>query len=305
VSELFSTWALPRGFVHRADERGHLAVRAELLPELIRSGWGLGGEGTARASELSGRAPLSELELAGQVHVVRRFTHGGLLRWLTGARFREPERPFRELSLAEELARLGLPTPRLVAARALRSGAGTWKLDVVSEKVEGALDLAHALARGGLARGERARLVAACGALVARMHACGLLHADLTPRNLLVERSSLGQGAGEVRLWILDLDRSTVRAGLSPEERTRNLRRLYRHVARLSAQGKLDSSRAELWRFLAAYEPKREARKALSRAILSAHRRSLLWHRAGWALERQFGQQVRDPQPRERRGPAS
>ena len=190
-----------------------------------------------------------------------------------------------------------LPTPSVVAARALRTGPGLWRLDVVSERIENSQDLAHALARKDLDPRVRRRLMAATGDLVRRLHEQGLLHADLTPRNLLVDLECLAGGKAVPRLWVLDLDRSVLKAELSAVERQHNLRRLLRHVTRLLEKGALTLRRTDLLRFLLAYEPRRKERHALLAAILRAHARSLVWHRTGWALERKLATHQRDPGP--------
>ncbi len=289
------TQPLPEGFAWNSDARGRFAVRADLEPAFAAAGFGLAGDGAARPSALSGRTALLELELEGRRYLVRRFVHGGLLRWLTGARFFEPQRPFHELGLAHELSRRGIDTPPLVAARALVAGAGTWRLDVVTERVDDTLDVAHALVRAGLDRGTLARLLVGAGRWVRQLHDQGLLHADLTPRNVLVDGAFLRRESPTPRLWVLDLDRSVLRPALEPAERRRNLRRLYRHVARWSRQGLLHLSRAQLARFLAGYEPDRAPRQELWRAIERAHAKTVALHRAGWALEQKLARQRRDP----------
>ncbi len=287
--------ALPAGFVLEEDARGRLAVREDLRAQFAAAGWGLAGDGSARASTLFGRAPLQELELVGARYVVRRFTHGGLLRWLTGTRFLESERPFREMVLAQALRAMQLPTPAVVAARALRSGPGLWRLDVVTERIENSLDLAHALAREDLEPRVRRQLVAAAGALVRRLHDQGFLHADLTPRNLLVDLDFLAGRGANPTLWVLDLDRSVQKPELSIAERQHNVRRLLRHVTRLLEKRVMHLQRTDLMRFLCAYEARRLERRAFLAPILRAHARSLVWHRTGWALEKKLSTQQRDP----------
>ncbi|MCE9592824.1 MAG: lipopolysaccharide kinase InaA family protein [Planctomycetes bacterium] len=278
---------LPAGFRVVRDERGVCARRVELEREFEERGFGLDAARELPRSDLFGRTELRELTAAGARFVVRRFHHGGLLRWLTGARFRDPERPFRELVLAARLAELGFRTPEVVAARALTGGAGAWFLDVVTRRVEGSRDLGRVLAadaRGELDVAPRRRLYAAAGALVRRLHGVGFVHADLTPRNLLVV-----DAAPDAEPWVLDLDRSTFVDGLDVERRTDNLRRLHRHVARLVLEGRAVARRTDLARFARAYAPERGERRALVRAIQTGQRRSRGLHSTGWFLERHLG----------------
>ena len=273
-------------------------MRTDLAAALRTAGFTSEGDAPLRQSDLIGRRPLFDLRLAGERYVLRRYSHGGLLRWLTGARFLDPGRPFRELALAHELTLRGVRTPEVVAARARRARGGGWRLDLVTRRIEDALDLAQALAFFASARSERPTArstLASAGALVRGLHECGFLHADLTPRNLLLERSALE--GGEPRWWILDLDRSSIVPDIGAGRRCDNLRRLFRHVARLARERSLTLGRADLLAFLRGYERDPRARKALWRKIERGHERWALPHRAGWWLERKLAGRRTVPPP--------
>jgi tRNA A-37 threonylcarbamoyl transferase component Bud32 len=247
---------------------------------------------------LSGRAPLLELALGNERLVVRRFSHGGLLRWLTGRRYWDPQRPFRELIMARRLNANGVRVPEVVAACARRSVGAGWKLELVSRRIEGTLDLGTLLsrtARGVLPAEVEQRCARALGRLVARLHELQFLHADLTPRNVLVEADSLH--AGEARLWLLDLDGSRFVPGLGAAERSANLARLWRHVAQMQRDGLVADMSGLCRGFLRAYEPRREERRELIRAIARAHKKYAGWHFASRALERGVGVKRAQPRP--------
>jgi hypothetical protein len=164
-----------------------------------------------RTSELVGRKPLYEIQTGSQRFVVRRFTHGGLWRFATGRRFRDPTRPFREIVSARHLADHGVNTVEIVAARARRPGALLYELDLVTRRVDGAIDLGELLGRarrGEVTRAAIAASAVALGILVKRMHACGFFHADLTPNNVLVNESVLS--GADPKLVVLDLDRARI-----------------------------------------------------------------------------------------------
>lgn len=278
---------LPPGYLVHEDARGVVVRRADLAEAFEASGFGLDVNQSFAVSDLHGRRTLHEVVIAGRRYVIRRYHHGGLLRWLTGARFRDPERPFRELTLASRLAALGVRTPPIVAARALVAGGGAWFLDVASERIEGTHDLGRVLladARGELSMSRKRSLCRAAGRLIAQLHALGFVHADLTPRNLLVRDNSQ-----DPELWVLDIDRSTFIPALDRDRATDNLRRLHRHISRLILEGRARLSTTDLARFALAYAPQRVERHALVRAIQAGHRRSRGLHRAGWFLERRFG----------------
>jgi len=273
-----------------ASPRGWLAAREDLADSLLAAGMGPDGEPRLERIDLIGKRPLEGMAIEGEELVVRRYHHGGLLRWLTREVFRSPRRPFVELCLQHELERHGIHSPEVVAARAVRAWPLGWRLAVATRRVPDALDLGQALGlkrRGELAVPQWRRLVQAAGALVASLHQAGFLHADLTPRNLLVERASL---AGEApKLWVLDLDRSRWLTSLSWPQRVMNVQRLARHMVRMEREHGLAVSRPDAMRFLRAWEGDRSLRHAAWRAIASR----TLWtgpvHALGWRLELWLG----------------
>jgi tRNA A-37 threonylcarbamoyl transferase component Bud32 len=284
---------LPDDYVVERGTAGVLALHREVADAFRAVGFGPDTDGPIAETDLAGRKRMHELKLDAERFVVRRFTHGGLLRWLTGSRFRDPERPFREILLAQTLVRASLPTPQVVAARARRRLAGGWSLEVVTRRIEGSLDLGHALARmgeAGFSPRLRGRILAAAGALVRGMHRAGFLHADLTANNLLLSRDSLS--GAQPRLWILDLDRSQVRARLEPADERRNLGRLLRHVTKLRAEGAIQLHRTDVVRFLRGYEPDAASWKDVWRPVQREYARTQGLHAPGWALERRLSRRV-------------
>ncbi|MEQ1892936.1 MAG: lipopolysaccharide kinase InaA family protein, partial [Planctomycetota bacterium] len=251
--------------------------------EFARQGFTLDGREALAASGLAGREPLGALQLGEQTCVVRRFRHGGLRRALGRELFFDPARPVVELLLASRFGALGLPTPRVLAARAGRAGPG-WHLALVSARAAGE-DAGRVLERwrcGELPRAARRSLCRAAGELVARLHRAGFLHADLHPRNLLV--------AHDGTLAALDLDRGSFLPALAERTRQDNLRRLYRSVRRREARGRTFLARGDYLAFLRSY-----ARLAGTdwrvdwRAIVRRDRLFGPLHRLGWRLEGLFG----------------
>ena len=281
---------LPSGYFIDESPGGILALHVDVARAIHETGYGPEQDGALSTSELSGRRPLHALKVEGERFVVRRFSHGGLMRWLTGARYADAERPFRELILSASLRQAGIQTPQVVGARARKAPGGGWYLDLLTRRVEGAVDLGFLL--GEARRGEldvRAwrSLLTATGRLVRRLHRHGCLHADLTPTNLLLE-GELG-GEAPPSLWVIDLDGSALFEDLSRAERLGNLRRLYRYVARRDAKLGSSLSRSDYMRFLRGYEKDRVLRRETWRAIASAHRRSGPMHAIGWLFEAWFG----------------
>ncbi|MEM7310939.1 MAG: lipopolysaccharide kinase InaA family protein [Planctomycetota bacterium] len=288
---------LPEGVVVREAGRGVLAARAEYADALLTQGFGPGGGDAPPAKDLAGRRPLGELRLGDERLVVRRFQHGGMLRWATGRRFGDPERPFRELVLAHALTGRGIATPLVIAARARRAAVGGWLLDLVTRRIEHARDFAEwleALREGRVQPAARSTVLASVGGLLGRMHGAGLWHADLNPRNVLLEGEALEHG--DARPWVIDLDRSVLSpegAALADGARWSNLSRLLRSVLRREERGRRFLARTDYARFLAAYAGARGAAPAAWRdeaaGVLAAFRRSSSVHRVWWRIEEAFG----------------
>jgi tRNA A-37 threonylcarbamoyl transferase component Bud32 len=287
VQEL-SQW-LPPGYEIQHGPRAWMATLRSASPAIARTGYGLDSDGAISASELAGRRPLFELPTTEGTLLVRRFSHGGLLRWLTGARFSDPLRPFRELCTSTALAALHVQTPEVVAARARRAGGFGWRLDLVTRRVEDTIDLGRfvAMVRRGERKGsELRRVLTASGAFVRRLHDVGLVHADLTPNNMLVEIASLARRTP--RLWIVDLEGARFESPLGDEARRANLCRLLRFVARREERHGRVLGRTDFLRFMRGYDPTGDRWKSDWVAIDAAHERSRSWHRWGWWLEGRF-----------------
>ncbi len=282
--------SLPPDYELVTGARGFLAVRRELRAELLASGFGPDDQRSLERAELSGRAAMYAIELESGPLLVRRFRHGGVFRGLSRERFSRPDRPFRELLLSSELGAAGIPTPVVAAARAQRLRPFGWRLEIATRKVRGAVDLLRALERSSQQTSRR-RLFRETGEFVGRLHRAGLLHADLTPRNLLLEESFFRGAAA--KLWVLDLDRSELRPPLREGERLANLARLLRFVQRRAQRGELELSRTEAWRFVQGYGEGLGAIDfdpgAAARAIERRARAALWLHRAGWFLEEALG----------------
>jgi len=295
--------SLPEGTELLRGRSGWLACERGARTTLSAVGFGPDGGESLPPSDLSGRGPLWAIEADGERWIVRRFHHGGFLRVLGERLFLDPARPFRELALAHALRELGLPTPRVVAARSVRAAPLGWRLALVSARIEDGTSAAEVLARlrgGALAAHERRRFLATLGELVGRLHAARFLHADLTPCNLLLARD-LASG------WVLDLDRGRLVNALPARARRDNLRRLYRFVRRREARAQPALTRGDYARFLTAYGRalgRDTDWRADWRAILRRDRLRAPAHRIGWWFEELFGsgperRGARRPQVRE------
>lgn len=286
---------LPTGYFVEESPRGVLALHIDVARVLHDVGFGPESDGRLECTDLSGRRPMYEIRSGGEAFVLRRSSHGGLMRWITGERFLDAQRPFRELILSDSLRRLGVPTPHLVAARARRAGLLGWRLDVLTRRVDNSIDLGYVLAwaeRESLRTPVKRRLLAVAGELVRKLHVHGCVHADLSPNNMLVPREALE--GDDASAWILDLDRSFFVERLDDDRRRSNLNRLYRHVKRRERARGSALARTDYARFLRSYQPDRARRRADWRAIDRLHAASRVVHAIGWVLERVFAR-AQDP----------
>lgn len=231
-------------------------VREDLAGPLAGHDW-LPPRGVPAASldprPLAGRGGAFRIGWTGVsgAFVYRRALRGGLVAKVNRDRFFDlVPRPFAEVALSEELRARGVDTPELVLAVVRRGASGAYRGAVVSRWIEGGKDLADTLATLATLAGEGepvdgpkvCTVWRAVGAAIGRLHAAGVLHADLNARNLLLVS---GEGAAaEPRVFVLDLDRSRRLARLSAPERVTNWARLERSLAKFAAAARVTGAAA-------------------------------------------------------------
>jgi 3-deoxy-D-manno-octulosonic acid kinase len=198
--------------------------------------------GSGEASRYQGRGNLRTFHLSdGTNALVRHYRHGGTLRGLTGQWFFTwPPRPFRELSLTEELRRRGVPTVEVLAACAIRGLGPFYRGCLVTRELAESEDLWSALQSGLVGRlGWEATLRAVAGSIRA-MHSEGVYHTDLNLKNILVRPEEKS-----VASYIIDFDKAKLFLGKLPTELVKkNLDRLQRSVRKLDPQGSYFSAPA-------------------------------------------------------------
>lgn len=191
---------------------------------------------------VGGRGSVAILKHDSERWVLRHYRRGGLIAQLSRDRYlwlgAERTRSFSEWRLLAHLLELGLPVPRPIAARYLRSGL-TYTADLLTMMLEDRRTLAQALSAGDVAE----QLWRDIGRTVARFHAHGVHHADLNAHNILLPaRADAPSG-----VYLLDFDRGRIRARGAWEERV--LARLKRSLEKVSGQaGRTFDERA--WRWL-------------------------------------------------------
>jgi len=229
----------------------------------------------------TGRARLSRLESALGPLYVREFRKGGVLRGVRGRRFRGRMRPLDELVLSRRLLAARVPVLDVVGAVVLRATTG-WRGFLLSREVRGAVDLQTFLyAPDAHAEWPATEALAAAGRAVRTLHDAGVAHADLHPKNLLLDAATAG-------VRVLDLDRARAfDAPLTEGQRLDNLVRLGRSVEKHRRKGMPVGRRAAL-RFLRAYGGGDEAGDRWLDLVRARLRRGFGWHVLWWRLSGQI-----------------
>jgi 3-deoxy-D-manno-octulosonic acid kinase len=267
--------AVPEGYRAEESDRHVLVALSEEWGSVIASGILEGFPQGAEAVPMRGRGTMFRIPLRSGSALARPARHGGLLRSVTGDRFRDPFRPVRELALTAALVREGVPAPEPVAAAAIRRGP-FFRLYYVSREMVGQ-DL-YAFLSGPAVSEARASALRRAGAVIRGLHEHGVLHTDLHPKNLFV-----AEGSGEV--LVLDLDRTARGPAPTHEERIGNLVRFYRFGRRQEDLGEGRAwSEDELRTLLEGYAGADAG--DLAAEILRSYQRSSWLHRIGWRLER-------------------
>ena len=244
---------------------------------------------TQKSSQIShyhkGRTPHPSIPLEdGKRMVLRQYSHGGLLRSLTGNLYFFGARSFRELALTEEIRSCGIPTISSVGAIHHRIFCPFYQAYFISLEVPYAIDLIQYF-QERRARPTRENLslkrktIRSAGLLIRQFHQAGFFHGDLQLKNILI--------AGD-QLLLIDFDRSYRKPSLSIQEKIKNLLRLNRSAEKWIQQG-LPLTRTDRWRFFLAYAgDDKEIREAMQKALQTYSLR-FLFYRFGWAMEKIVG----------------
>jgi 3-deoxy-D-manno-octulosonic acid kinase len=182
----------------------------------------------------------------GERHwVLRHSRRGGFLAPYTGDRYvwlgRSRVRSFAEWRLLWALVERGLPVPRPVAARYVRSGL-VYRCDLITERIRDALPLSAVLAERALPQAVWREI----GAVIARLHRAGADHADLNAHNVLYGVDA----SGAVSISVIDFDRGRLRA--AGPWRQSNLARLKRSLTKISQPMPPDRFALREWTWLEA-----------------------------------------------------
>jgi hypothetical protein len=229
------TWgAIPDGFKKLTDSNGiRWIVRRDREHEIDFSICQSDNNRSAE-SVYRGRGAMRIFRLSdGETALVRPYRHGGLLRAATGPWFFSwPPRPFRELSITEELRRRRLRTVEVYAACVRPGPRPFYRGWLVTRELRGAVDLWTALRGGFVEQFGLEPTLRAAADTVRSMHREGVYHRDLNLKNILVRQETDG-----VVGYIIDFDRAALFMGELPGELARrNLDRLLRSARKLDPE---------------------------------------------------------------------
>jgi 3-deoxy-D-manno-octulosonic acid kinase len=237
------------------------------------------------AHYLKGRTPHPSIPFEdGKRMVLRQYSHGGLLRAITGNLYFFGARSFRELALTEEIRSCGIPTIPTIGAIHHFIFFPFYQAYFLSLEVPLAVDLiqyfneieAHP-SRENIS--SKRKTIRSVGLLIRKFHQAGFFHGDLQLKNILV--------AGD-HLLLIDFDRSYRKSVLSVKERTKNLLRLNRSVEKWKRLGLL-ITRTDRLRFFLAYAGDDKKIRETMEKTLRTYSLRFLFYRFGWTLEKMVG----------------
>lgn len=217
----------------------------------------------------------------GRKMVVRQYSHGGLLRFMTRDLYLFGSRSFDELRFTEEIRSAGISTVQPVGAVCVRVLFFFYRAYFLSLEIPDAEDSSRFLLRIGAYPSHEALLkkrnaIRSAGLLLQRFHQSGFFHRDLQLRNILIAGS---------QIYLIDFDRSYRKQALSLRKRMNNLLRLNRSVEKWRSAGLL-LTQTDRWRFFQAYSARDPQEREGLRKRLQAHSRSLFFHQCFWKLQR-------------------
>jgi hypothetical protein len=220
------------GFERIVDAQGNkLLVRQDLKDILSIAVCRQAGDGGAG---FHGRERLKSLRLkSGETALIRPYRHGGFFRHVTGAFFlAQPPRPFRELTITEELRRRGFPTVEVYGACIEPVWGPVYRGWIVTRELEGAQDLWAALRSGWVVGVGMEKILRAVARALRALHRQGVYHRDLNLKNILLRQESDG-----VKGYIIDFDKAMLMLGPVPAALAKkNLARLLRSARKLDPE---------------------------------------------------------------------
>ena len=156
--------------------------------------------------------------------VLKRYHRGGLIGRFVKSSYvfcgLNRTRMWREFQLLASMRELGLPVPRPVAVRCIRSSLLSYQGELIAEKIPNARTLAEILCSENLPE----KTWESIGLIIRRFHQHAVEHADLNACNILIN------GNGQV--FLIDFDKSVLHDKRDHTWCQANLSRLRRSLAK-------------------------------------------------------------------------
>jgi 3-deoxy-D-manno-octulosonic acid kinase len=193
-------------------------------------------------SERAGRGTTLIVDTPVGRAALRQYLRGGWVAKLVRSRYfftgYRRSRPFREFRILEKLAVLNLPAPRPVAAICRRHGF-TSTGALITLEIPNARPLEEVLP------GLDANAWRTVGACIRKFHQHGVVHLDLTVRNILIQ-----EGGG---IFVIDFDRARIHLGAT-RAFSNNLQRLRRSLLKAWPETERDMEALAWTHLLQGYE---------------------------------------------------
>lgn len=208
--------------------------------------------------------------------MVRKYLRGGLVRFVNHDLFFGNTRPFQELLIGTQALRSGIPTALPLAAVSIRTAVFFYRCYLVTRELTGCVDLPRYLMdlpgnSPSAADRKKEKVLVKTAETVRTMHDKGFLHADLNMKNILVDATDPDN------IYIIDWDKSVLKNRLSRVERSTNLIRFCRSMAKL-AQKDLPIAAKDPELFLSAYwKDSERVSTDLKKLEKSVFRRKTAW----------------------------
>ncbi|MEX2333579.1 MAG: 3-deoxy-D-manno-octulosonic acid kinase, partial [Pseudohongiella sp.] len=140
-------------------------------------------------SDAQGRGTVVFFEHEDRELVLKRYHRGGLIGRFVNCTYLfsglKKVRMWQEFQLLAHMRDLGLPVPRPIAARCIKTSPLTYQGDVVVERICGAQTLAEILCKDALSE----KTWEAIGLVIRRFHQHHVDHADLNACNIMLTAS--------------------------------------------------------------------------------------------------------------------